>query len=243
MINICICDDDEKYCSSIEEYIINFSRQLMVDCDIDIYTSGEALLKARNENDIKYQLCFLDIEMNKINGIETASYIRKKDREMLIVYISSYDRYTLESFAVSPFRYILKPVNKEEIENILSLAYNEIMINNQYLFFKYQNIHYQVKYENIVSIESEGGRMINVNTNDEVKLYKFYGKMKELENKLNPMIFIRVSSGVFVNFNYIYIISGYKIQMVNGSIYMISRTKNKNVKDAYNEYLKRKIGI
>ena len=24
---------------------------------------------------------------------------------------------------------------------------------------------------------------------------------------------------------------------------MISRTKNKNVKDAYNEYLKRKIGI
>lgn len=117
------------------------------------------------------------------------------------------------------------------------------MINNQYLFFKYQNIHYQVKYENIVSIESEGGRMINVNTNDEVKLYRFYGKMKELENKLNPMIFIRVNSGVFVNFNYIYIISGYKIQMVDGSIYMISRTKNKNVKDAYNEYLKRKIGI
>ena len=39
----------------------------------------------------------------------------------------------------------------------------------------------------------------------------FMEKLKELENKLNPMIFIRVNSGVFVNFNYIYIISGYKI--------------------------------
>lgn len=244
MINICICDDDEKYSSKLEEYITKYLGQVLhIDYNIDIFQSGDALISNITANACNYQLLFLDIEMDGLNGIEVATYIRKYDKCALIIYVTSYDKYTIESFSVSPFRYLLKPIQIEQFEDILTLAVNEIMLANQYLFFKFQNIQYQVKYENIISIQSQGGRIITMETNTKKEKYSFYGKIKELEKQLNPIVFIKINAGVFVNFHFIHIISGLEIHMENGEIYTISRSRNKEVKQAYNAFLKRKLGL
>lgn len=244
MINICICDDNAKHSSQLEQYISDYLGKIMhIEYNIDIFESGENLIRSLKVNEVNYQIMFLDIEMEGINGIEAATFIRKSDRDMLIIYVTSYDKYTLDSFTVSPFRYLLKPIEREQFEEILSLAINEVMMNNQFLFFKFQNVQYQIKYDHIKSITSESGRLVIVKTIDKKGKYLFYGKLKDLEKQLNPLIFIRISSGVFVNFNFIHIISGMEIHMDDGEIYTISRSKNKLVKYAYNEFLKRKLGV
>lgn len=244
MINICICDDNLIHCTQLENYIIKYMRDILkMKVKIEIYGRGETLLKAIIDRKETYQILFLDIEMDKLNGIETAQQIRKMDRSLIIIYVTSYDKYTMESFEVSPFRYLLKPVDCEQIYTVLSQAIDEVMLNNQYLFFKYQNNQYQIKSESIISITSVQGRMILVTTVNNEEPFCFYGKIKDMEENMNPLIFVKVNQGIIINMNYIHIISGSDIHMVNKEVFPISRGQKKKVKSSYNEYLRRKIGL
>ena len=69
--------------------------------------------------------------MDGINGIETAKFIRESDQQVLLNYITSFDDYTLQSFEVSPFRYLLKPVKENEIRILLDAAVDKISSDNQ----------------------------------------------------------------------------------------------------------------
>lgn len=243
MLKICICDDERFQGTEFEDYIIDYMDVREIKLEIDIFESGTALVKQIQREKELYQIAFLDIEMEGMNGIETAKCIRQMDKDLVIVYVTSYEKYTLESFEVSPFRYLIKPVKKEQFQMVLDQAVNEIMMRNQYLFFKVQGKQYQVKYDNIISIMSEKGRIIHVHTNDTEEGVSFYGKIKDLEKILNPYMFIKINQGTIVNFNYIYIISNSEIRLVTNEILPISRGQKSRVKKGYNDFLKRKMGV
>lgn len=53
--------------------------------------------------------------MDGINGIETAQKIRRYDKDVKIIYVTSYTEYTNAAFSVHAFGYLNKPVKQEEI--------------------------------------------------------------------------------------------------------------------------------
>ena len=75
-----------------------------------------------------YQIIFLDIEMQEMNGIEVARRLRELEKDFLLVFITGYDNYMLESFEVLPFRYVLKPIDSEKLEPILQQIMIELSI-------------------------------------------------------------------------------------------------------------------
>ncbi|OZQ88537.1 LytTR family DNA-binding domain-containing protein [Paenibacillus sp. VTT E-133291] len=242
MIRICICDDEQLHSSKLEKIIMDSAGLYQnIEFDIDIYESGKSLLKALNARNEEYQILFLDIEMGILNGIEVAREIRKIDKNMIIIYVTSYDNYAMESFEVSPFRYLLKPLKEEQISKVLLHAIDEVRRNNQYLFFKTQNLNYQIKSETILSISSEKGRIIHVVTVDDE--FSFYGTIKEIKEMLDPLSFVKVNQGTILNLNYIHIVSGTDIILTNKENFAISRGQRKIVKDAYNQFIKRRIGF
>ena len=66
-----------------------------------------------------YHLIFLDIEMEGLNGIETAKLLRNIDKNFILIFVTSFEQYALESFEVSPFRYLIKPVSIEKLREVL----------------------------------------------------------------------------------------------------------------------------
>lgn len=64
MIRIAIVDDEKV----IREQIKKLVEKKQIDCEIDTYGTGEDLLKA----DSVYDIIFLDIQMDGMNGIDTA---------------------------------------------------------------------------------------------------------------------------------------------------------------------------
>lgn len=243
MIRIAICDDNMEHSTELENIIFDcMDKHPNIKIETDIFDSGLALLNNINLGIETYQLLFLDIEMNTINGIETAQKIREDDKNLIIIYVTSYDKYTLESFKVAPFRYLLKPINKKSIEKVLLEAIQEIQLNNQYLFFKYKNNQYQLRSENITSISTKKGRMLKIIAADGEK-FQFYGQLKDMENQLNPLNFVKVNQGTILNLNYIHIISGVELQLTNGDVFFISRGQKKIVNKAYNNFIKRRIGL
>ena len=189
------------------------------------------------EEEVKPQILFLDMEMAGMNGIETARKLRNKDRSMLIIYVTSYDKYTMDSFEVSPFRYLLKPVDYEKIEQVFSAAIDEILNNHASLFFKRNNEQIQVNCDKIISIVSEKGRMLRLITREAQQANLFYAKIKDVEKQLDPFVFIKI------NLNYVYIISSEEIHLTTGEVIPISRGRKKAVKEVYSLFVKRKVGI
>ena len=87
MIQIAIVDDESRQIKIIQQSIQKFFRQKnrADDYRIDTFHSGESLLLSSR----LYDLIFLDIQMNGMDGIETAKKIRTWDRKVCVMYVSN----------------------------------------------------------------------------------------------------------------------------------------------------------
>lgn len=123
-MNIAICDDDLKHINLIEDMIYDLSQKLdNFKPDIDAYLSGEELLRLIDVKDFP-SILFIDVEMPGLNGIQTARELRKLSEQVLIIYVTSYETYTLESFEVRPFRYLLKPIDTKSLPELFMMLLN-----------------------------------------------------------------------------------------------------------------------
>lgn len=115
-----ICDDEQLTCSELENYINEIFECKDDKAEIYVWNSGEALKKDIS-NGVKIDILFLDIELPDSNGIELGKYIRNymKNMSMNIVYISSMTEYAMELFKIHPYDFVVKPFDKNEIENLI----------------------------------------------------------------------------------------------------------------------------
>lgn len=120
-MRIAICDDDKKYIDILEEYI---ERLKVKALDYDVYFNGEEIVKAYENKGERYDAVFLDMEMENVDGIEAANRIRKIDKQVIIVFVTSHSKYMQESFQCTPFRFLVKPLTFEEFEDV----YNKVNI-------------------------------------------------------------------------------------------------------------------
>lgn len=79
-MNIAICDD-EKFIREQIKSLIEINRN---DCTIETYVTGEELLAVQKHFDV----IFLDIQMDGINGIETARIFREQGNESILIFIT-----------------------------------------------------------------------------------------------------------------------------------------------------------
>ena len=81
----------------------------MESAEYSEFDSGESLLAVYRAG--MFDLLFLDICMGGITGTETGIAIRKLDRHVKIVFITSSNDYAAESYRAKASHYLLKPHN------------------------------------------------------------------------------------------------------------------------------------
>lgn len=86
MLNITICDDDIQITGQMEMMIQNIAKRNFVDTDIEVFWNGKSLVDAVAAGD-GFDIIYLDIEMDKENGISAAKRIRVYDKNVLIIYV------------------------------------------------------------------------------------------------------------------------------------------------------------
>lgn len=111
MYRVAVCDDDQNVREEVSRIIRGWNPEIRIDC----FESGESLIKAY----ASYHAVFLDIDMEGMNGIQTGKWIRGRDKEVKLVYLTAYQDYVSGAFGVHAFQYLLKPVKQEEIRNVL----------------------------------------------------------------------------------------------------------------------------
>ncbi len=102
---IAVVDDDELFARKICRIIQQFWDPEKPA--VKIYKSGTGLADCLKQG-LQYDIYFLDIEMPGISGLNLAESIMRLSAQSYIVFITSYERYALQSIKIGAFYYILK---------------------------------------------------------------------------------------------------------------------------------------
>ena len=116
-MRIAICDDEKN----IRELIGNKVAKQYPEADIVFFQSGEELLLSDKHVDI----LFLDIHMSGKKGMETARELRKKDKSVILIFVTAVEEYVFQAFDVGAFNYIVKPIDDTKFVDVLCRAVDE----------------------------------------------------------------------------------------------------------------------
>lgn len=237
-MNIAICDDNKEYINMLEKYILDKNAP---DITCDAFYSGEELIKTYNIGDGNYDVIFLDMEMNVLNGIETANIIRKSDKHVIIVFVTSHTKYMQDCFECSPFRFLVKPVSDRDFDKVFDDILKKLSEERTTFVFTENRNKVRLFCEDIVYFECQG-HYIHIFTKD--KTHKICKTMAELYANIDKSMFLQVHKSFVINLNYVREIKESEIILYDTQrIIPISRTFKKQVATSFINFKERKYRI
>ncbi len=115
MLRILIVDDDR------------ISRDITISAlskfDVEVVgtaSSGNEALEFLRHT--KVDLAFLDIEMEEMDGFETANRIYREFPEVMYVFLTGHVEYALSGYDYQPLSFLSKPISISRLERVLALA-------------------------------------------------------------------------------------------------------------------------
>lgn len=120
-----ICDDMEPVCRMLKGLLEEIwgAKEWGIVCQWKIFLSGKALLDACEELD----LVFLDLDMPQMDGIETGKQLNRLNPNCKIIVATSMIGRFKEAFLIHTFRFVTKPFQKEELEQVLTDYFNSLV--------------------------------------------------------------------------------------------------------------------
>ncbi len=126
-LSIAIVDDDSSYRERLRSYCTQYQKDHNSNCIITEYSSGDDFLNASNSFDV----LFLDIEMEGINGLDTAREIRRTNQDLIIIFVTNLAQYALDGYEVNAADYLLKPITYPDFNLKFSKALRFLNIHKR----------------------------------------------------------------------------------------------------------------
>lgn len=228
MLRIAICEDNQKEQERLTAAIKDWAAVRKTQADILCYPSAEAFLIAWP--DVFFDLAFLDIQMKDMNGIQLAEYIRRSDKNMLLVFVTSFTQYVLKGYDVAALHYLIKPLSTAKLLPVLDKAHmicrsrqNDFILVSEgsgQIKLPYGSIHY-------ISMLSHTAE---IHTDD--KAYGLRKTAAELNDML-PAHFVRCHRSYIVNLFKTDCVYRDSLILSDGTKLPVSRNNSKQVGDAF----------
>lgn len=126
-MRIAVCDDD----GAIREELLRLIHKKLPEAETYEYQSGEKMINAG----VNFDICFLDIEMKNVSGMDIAKHIRKQEehgtQRSIIIFVTGYREYMEEAFDVNAFHYLIKPVDTEKFSEVFGRACKEASVSHE----------------------------------------------------------------------------------------------------------------
>jgi DNA-binding LytR/AlgR family response regulator len=243
MLNIAICDDEQKVCAELEAALIDILGKLSIEHETEVYLAGEALCR-NMEAGTHYDLIFLDIEFakNEINGVEVGLLIRDAHQNdvVSIVYISWEKKYSMKLFNIRPLNFLIKPLEYDEVEQVVRTYLQIAGLWSGVFAYKIGHETLKAQIKDIVFLESRDRKLI-LHLADGRK-EKFYGSLKKAyEEQLKRFDFLFIHASYVVNFDYVTSMKYNQLLLTGSSIPLpISQNNRNTVRERYHAIMKRR---
>lgn len=234
MFKIAICDDESLFAEELKELLSCYMTGKGLIFEIDTYSSGEALVELGIDV-VRYTVVFLDINMEKIDGIKTAEMIRKVSREVFLVFVTAYMDYSLEGYRFDVVRYLLK--GNTNFSGKVSECMDAIIDKMNYSVvkrkFDFKEGTKEISLERLLYIESNLHKLEFHVMGDDMKVYTMYETLNIFETQLAESNFIRIHQSYLVNTKHIKNVVRYKVILTNGVELSIPKARYAEVKKKF----------
>lgn len=157
-MNIAICDDEKIVRLQIKGLI----EKQKADGNLELYETGEELLAVGKHFDV----VFLDIQMEGMNGIDTARALREQNEETVLIFITGIKEYVFDAFDVAAFHYLLKPIEENKFMEVFDRAVKEAEKRKEkgqkQLFIKTRQRNITLEQKIFCISKTEGGKQKSI---------------------------------------------------------------------------------
>lgn len=234
MFHIAICDDEGYFLLREQHLIKKYMDRMGYSYQIYIFHSGKDILDLGNSVS-KFDIIFLDINMEEIDGIETAKRIRKVTKDTYIVFVTAFVTYALEGYKVDAVRYLLK--DDECLENAVNECLETIINKMNYCVvkhtFEFQEGTLELRLDNVLYVESNLHKLTFHLIGLRAEHYSMYEKLDVIDEELHLSGFCRIHKSFLINLRYVESIERYKAELSNGTVLGISKSRYLNAKEAF----------
>lgn len=231
MISIAIVEDDAHQREQLKQLLERYAGEKKVDFRIFPFADGVDIMEHYTS---QYAVIFLDIQLNVMNGMETAERIRQQDEYVDLVFVTSFSQYALDGYHVAASDFLVKPATYVSVSRIMNKLMRKYeREKDDFLVLNNSRKLQRIRLQGVQYIESVG-HYVKIHSDDGVAM--FPATIKDIEAQLEGRPFFRCSIGVIVSLARIDAIEQYQVQ-VGGTWLPISRQKRKALIDAVNRYL------
>lgn len=212
-----ICDDQPLHLDILERNLGNYLNAKNINYMCKRAETGKEVIKQFKQ--YEFNIIFLDIGLPDMKGTDISKKLRNINKDVLIIFVTSYDNYKTEAFKQFAFNYIDKPINVDEFNEIMDKALEKINMRNYYI-----NEHKKIKLEttdkvielyfkDILYFESKGKNSLAYTYDNKKYLVKLL--FKELENVLDNSNFLKCHRSYIININKVACFNTTTIKLIN----------------------------
>ncbi|MDE6204484.1 MAG: LytTR family DNA-binding domain-containing protein [Lachnospiraceae bacterium] len=237
MISVAVCDDSVIECCRIAGRIKELLDEMGVPCLVRQFNSGKELLQAQENFDI----IFLDIIMDELDGMKTAVSFRRENPDTVLVFVTSSRKYVFDAYEVEAFWYLLKPLEDKKLRKVLGRAVQKTGREEQdFLIINKERQKKKLFLKDIYYFEIKG-RLIYVHGKGEA--FAFYEQIGTLENSLLGRGFFRCHKSYLVNLKYVNVYNRQEITLDNGERIILAKRRYEEFCQEFLKYMRTNGGI
>jgi two-component system LytT family response regulator len=198
-----IVDDEHLARAVLREYLADQPGiEIVAEC-----ANGFEAVKAIGE--LRPDLVFLDIQMPKLDGFEVVELAGTRTQ---YVFVTAYDQFALKAFEVRAIDYLLKPFSRERLAQALASARSRVTPPEQLEAVAQESARRHGSLERILIRDGSRVHVVPASSIDWIEAQDDYvqisaggrthlknGRMAELEQGLDPSLFLRVHRSYIVN--------------------------------------------
>ena len=231
-LRIAVVDDVEQDRIQIAEETDAVLRHAAVSHGIDRYADAASLLDAIRSGK-KYNLLLLDVLMDEMDGMALAKELRSQGNNTAIIFISISQEMARQGYRVDAARYLVKPLDREELKEALLHCYDKWQNKKEILLPTFKGQH-RTSLMNIQFVEAydRGTRFFLTEETVETKL-----KFSETEAMLPKSMFLACHRAYIVNLALTKGIRQYEFWMKSGAVVPISRYRYNDVNRKFVDFV------
>lgn len=234
-MTICYCEDESAQAKAFAIKIDQWAKNRNMKVRTDLFECAEEYLFKAEQN--SYDVIFLDISMRGQNGMELARQIREKEKDVILVFMTSDASYVFDGYEVGAYRYLMKPVDEKKLWEILDYARTQKEVEEEnYILVKKDSQSVRVNLKDIIYIEAqkhyvnlcmENKESINIKT-------AFTELLQETQEKSDTILLTHRSYAV--NIEKVVRIGRTECVLSDSSVIPVSRSFYKEVNEAFIKY-------
>lgn len=231
VIRVAIVDDDEAIRFKLKQYIRDYEKTREEKFHISLFSDAADLVGPYKK---LYDIIFLDVQMERMDGFTAAEEVRKVDKEVVIIFVTNMSGYAIKGYKVDALSYVVKPVLYVDLAQQLDKAITRVSYNRTaFLLVTLNSEILRLDISKIAYMESIEHR---VNIHMEHETVTIYNSLMKLENLVKDYHFSKCNSGYLVSLSHVESIDKDMV-VVGGDRLVISRSKKKSFMTALADFI------